>query len=1586
MKNEQLIELAQVIKRQFVGQKDLSHDQLYKLADAIGYVSDRTQLWDALQIAHNLYIIERHQSAGTFSLAVGLDRAAIFYKQIVDDLNKLPTHNARTDQMLAFQQFSTPPHFAYIAAWAAGIMPDDTVMEPSAGLLGLATFASLAHPKALWVNEYEPYRFTLVKDLINALPVGEHDKFKMLQRSDACQIFAYYPKLKPDVILMNPPFSSEGMKGVSSRYVASNHLEKALMQLADGGRVVAILPGGRDGDAGMHFAADSYKAFWKKISLGYTIRCNIGVPENFYKKFGTSFNTRLVIIDKTGPTVNEPVYIGQVERVGELFTLLDPLRKRAKREVKAIVPLPGRIEEYPAEMPAKPVLPPPPPIRKPVLPPPPPIRKAVMAQLKIEEDEEIELFMNYKPFLYHPLAKPHKVALVESDAMRAVKPPIPRVKFSFPREIITSGRLSDVQLEGLFYAMNSNAQRIPGTRTRKTFLVGDGTGVGKGAQLAAVAMACMMKGMRKILWVSKTGELINDAIRDWKWIGGDEKFIIPHEKLKGDITLESGIIFSTYMMASRKQHIKETRDENGVLTVKTKGTDRFKQLVDWKPDIILYDESHELKNSLSESGKRGAKKVAKKAVQGIELINAMPEAVIAMASATAATEVSNLAYAVERMGLAGPHSNAFADTEAFVSKVNATGMLGMELIAKDMKALGLYRATSLSYSGTEFEVLEHKLTEAQRKIYDDACDGWQLALVYIEEALELTGAGQNRQAKGQVLAQFYGTMQRFFNQLLTSLQMPTVLKDMEMELAQDNSCVFQLVNTEEAATGRAVKNAIISGDGYDNLDISPKDALIDLIRKHYPIVMYEEVWTGNTTSSEPVKKAVLDEDGNQKMEVKLNPVTKKPELVPMEEFLLDPMAIQMRDELLLKIADIQVPKGALDMILEHFGHENVAEVTGRSERYVNVDHKLVRETRGKRKCSAETREFMAGKRRIIIFSEAGGTGRSFHSDLNSLNQQRRVHYGGQMGWIADKAIQGLGRSHRNNQRVPPKYKLATTDLPGQKRFITSIARRIEQLGSLTKGNRKAASGGIFKPEDNLEGPYASSAIQAFFRGLRYGEFAEQGLSYTEVCRQMGFAKSKLEGGGGDAPKMPPVTQFLNRLLALHCDMQKNVFEVWYNIMVMLIEQARERGELETGMEYLKADKIEKVSQQLIHKDAETGAKTYLVELKTQVKRKFVTAEHAREGVYLSSSGEQKLGGGHFQGFYKNKKSGNIFVHTHVSTTIEGDGSKKEIYRRVGPTSAMLYSREELDISMRNGTGDESIPTSLGMELWNKQIEATPSIKEQTLHVITGAIIPVWANIAVRSEQRNFFDEEEHDSDYRVIAVQLPGERFIGRVLPHDLMMKTMQNLGMVKGGIYLSYEQIRQKLDDGYRVLVGTGQAVVKRTVSRLERFVLTHITPTEAKELAIMGIVKREVINYSQATTYINPDNEQGEEEMLKQFIVQRGAIAIEDKQGDQTPLLKEPKQEKHEELTEGPQLDQYDISHLITLVDFPTDIPGIIGLPKEPEREEDDDAKEASTMPLFTERPEVMIVTPSDAIRLTPPPRVTRKLPAVAVQTSLF
>ncbi|RWG08647.1 MAG: methylase, partial [Mesorhizobium sp.] len=169
-------------------------------------------------------------------------------------------------------------------------------------------------------------------------------------------------------------------------------------------------------------------------------------------------------------------------------------------------------------------------------------------------------------------------------------------------------------------------------------------------------------------------------------------------------------------------------------------------------------------------------------------------------------------------------------------------------------------------------------------------------------------------------------------------------------------------------------------------------------------------------------------------------------------------AVRRRDEMIEKLASLSPVGSALDQILHHFGTDTVAEVTGRSRRIVKktgrdgIDRLAVENRPGSANL-AETQSFMNDDKTVLVFSDAGGTGRSYHADLGAKNQRLRKHYLLEAGWRADNAIQGLGRTHRTNQAQPPLFRPMAANVKAGKRFLSTIARRLDTLGAITRGQR-----------------------------------------------------------------------------------------------------------------------------------------------------------------------------------------------------------------------------------------------------------------------------------------------------------------------------------------------------------------------------------------------------------------------------------------------------------------------------------------------------------------------------------------------------
>jgi len=332
-------------------------------------------------------------------------------------------------------------------------------------------------------------------------------------------------------------------------------------------------------------------------------------------------------------------------------------------------------------------------------------------------------------------------------ASAGVRKPSPHL----PLGLVEQGLLSDAQLETVVLAGEAHSAQLAGAwcvdatfdvvsaapddaeaavRFRRGFMLGDGTGAGKGRQVAGIILDNWLKGRKRGLWVSESDTLIEDAQRDWSALGQECLLVQPLSRFRQGtpIRLEEGVLFATY--ATLRSDAREER------------VSRVQQIVDWLgrdfDGVVVFDESHAMQNAAGGSGPRGEASPSQQGRAGLRLQHALPDARVLYVSATGATTVQNLAYA-QRLGLWGGEDFPFANRAEFVAAIETGGVAAMEVLARDLKALGLYTARSLSYEGVEYELVEHPLTPEQTRIYDAYAGAFQVIHANLEAALEATG-------------------------------------------------------------------------------------------------------------------------------------------------------------------------------------------------------------------------------------------------------------------------------------------------------------------------------------------------------------------------------------------------------------------------------------------------------------------------------------------------------------------------------------------------------------------------------------------------------------------------------------------------------------------------------------------------------------------------------------------------------------------------------------------------------------------------------------------------------------------------------
>ena len=156
------------------------------------------------------------------------------------------------------------------------------------------------------------------------------------------------------------------------------------------------------------------------------------------------------------------------------------------------------------------------------------------------------------PAWFHNLSlRQHPAAVVEAHALASVKfPPISYTP-ALPRQLVEGGAISDVQLEVVALAGQRHNLTLNGVRSG--FLLGDGTGMGKGRTIAAVIYDNWLHGRRKAVWVTVSNDLYHDAIRDLAAVGAHAliKKVLQYPKESDELEVSEGIVFTSYSALSR---------------------------------------------------------------------------------------------------------------------------------------------------------------------------------------------------------------------------------------------------------------------------------------------------------------------------------------------------------------------------------------------------------------------------------------------------------------------------------------------------------------------------------------------------------------------------------------------------------------------------------------------------------------------------------------------------------------------------------------------------------------------------------------------------------------------------------------------------------------------------------------------------------------------------------------------------------------------------------------------------------------------------------------------------------------------------
>ena len=684
-------------------------------------------------------------------------------------------------------------------------------------------------------------------------------------------------------------------------------------------------------------------------------------------------------------------------------------------------------------------------------------------------------------------------------------------------------------------ALDSFRRHLDNGGARRGFMVGDGTGTGKGRIIAAVIAAAWSDRRlpcRRSVWLSADATLADDARRDWTDIGGNPALLHQANRHPGDLAaLPDGVLFMTYAAL--------------------RNPDRHAGLVHWlqggsEAPVIVFDECHELQTAtLSYASQQSTAALA--------LQDAIPGARILYTSANGFTSARAYGFAT-RLGLWQTDDYPFEGPADLLAKLQANGTAGLEIMAIDLKERGLLETRALSLDGVETQPLLVRLTAAQKALHDTWSKAFRIVHHHVEQAIRETGS----HAYGDIPRNRFETLrQAFFTYLVHSYIGPSLIAAIEADLAAGHAPIVQIAHTQSATATRILEQeAADTGTPLGELslppdfDLSPVEDTIAAVHDAFPVAR---------------KRAETDAHGN----VTLHDVVDE-----HRRPVLDPKAIAARSRAVEILAGLHRPLPLIDQLARHFG-PRLAEVTGRPYRLQpGADGRLRVERRSSALGRDETEAFLDGRRDVLMFSRAGATGRSYHSDPARRNRGRRRHYIAEMSAQVAALVQGIGRSNRTGQLHYPVVVPVATDLPGERKFAAAAARKLQVLGASTRAHVKGQGAAYLPATNNINTPAGRDAIERLYHAIAAGgpDAPWDADAFHDLTGISVRARIEAKRARADAAYL------LNRLMALRYADQHRLIDAYDRFYAAAHAQRTTTGTLDSGIDTIRARRPEPVAE------------------------------------------------------------------------------------------------------------------------------------------------------------------------------------------------------------------------------------------------------------------------------------------------------------------------------------------------------------------------------------------------------------------------
>ena len=358
-------------------------------------------------------------------------------------------------------------------------------------------------------------------------------------------------------------------------------------------------------------------------------------------------------------------------------------------------------------------------------------------------------------------------------------------------------------------------------------------------------------------------------------------------------------------------------------------------------------------------------------------------------------------------------------------------------------------------------------------------------------------------------------------------------------------------------------------------------------------------------------------------------------------------------------------------------------------------------------------------------------------------------------------------------------------------------------GRSPAGQRQTGGQGLFRTDDNLESAYAKAALRQFYQLLYDRKVA--GCSLGEFEDATGLELTDRDGSLRE--ELPPITQFLNRVLALRIAMQNRLFAAFEEVLEARIEAAIAAGIYDVGIETLTAEGFWIAERRTVYTHASTGAETRCYRVLRKDRNRPLPPT---EALALRATPGRLL---------INEQSHRAAVQVAAASLMHDDGRVVARTRLVRPMGRETVSLDEFGRShWRPATRDRFAP------LWEAECAQVPEFSESEFHIITGLLLPIWDRLPAENMRVYRFETDD-------------GERVIGRLVTPEALASVYEGLGIETSPGLSPDEAWNAVINRGAALDLAGGLQIRRSMVMSMHRVELTGFTDGMVPQLKALGL-----------------------------------------------------------------------------------------------------------------------------------------------------